>query len=185
MGTRGKTTIYNEQDEPILSFYRQTDSYFDGHGTELQEFLKDVIIVNGYNSGTPKKAANGMKCLAAQLVAHFKNGIGGIYIINHDDEQEYNYDIRYVRPGKVSLIGDNWKEVKVFPLYSEPEVEYDTVAEFVYPRRDGEMVWRKIGVAEHNADYIEGVDLNENKRFKRFRLDRVLDGKIITTPVES
>ena len=34
---------------------------------------------DGISGGTPERAANGMGCLAAQVVAHFKQGIGRFF----------------------------------------------------------------------------------------------------------
>ena len=129
MGTRSKTTIFDENGKPLLSFYRQMDGYFEDHGQDLQDFLSEMVVVNGYGTNTPSKAANGMGCLAAQLIAHFKNGIGGIYICNHNDKQEFNYEIRLAKPipasllsgplsrdaGRLTLVGRGYDETKTFP----------------------------------------------------------------------
>lgn len=116
MGTRSTTTIVDEDGKTLVKFYRQYDGYPSGHGQELAKFLGGVDRLNGFSLGdrslTPfyqydfKKHrmqfhgpvesgnANGMGCLAAQLLTHFKlhTGIGGIYCIPvNDDQQEYNY----------------------------------------------------------------------------------------------
>ena len=112
MGTRSLTYIeesrecpiydeeYNnktyETKQNILCMYRQYDGYLSGYGMELAKFLQDFTVVNGYNSLTPKRSANGMGCLAAQLIAHFKDGIGNVYIYHPDAEdcgEEYTYTI--------------------------------------------------------------------------------------------
>ena len=64
----------HETKQNILCMYRQYDGYLSGHGAELAEFLQGFNIVNGIRLGTPKRTANGMGCLAAQLIAHFKDG---------------------------------------------------------------------------------------------------------------
>ena len=51
MGTRSKTTVFNEDNKPILSIYSQFDGYYDGLGRELQAFLKDRKIVSGFSTG--------------------------------------------------------------------------------------------------------------------------------------
>ena len=84
MGTRSITRVHDagKDSKVILAVYRQMDGYFEGMGADLTTFLTDMSVVNGINLGkNPKKAANGMSCLAAQLVAHFKTGIGGIYFL--------------------------------------------------------------------------------------------------------
>jgi hypothetical protein len=130
MGTRSKTTVFDENNKPILSLYRQFDGYFDGHGEELAEFLKNRVIVNGFTLDDASKpnVSNGMSCLAASLVAHFKKAIGDFYITDHDTNEEFNYEVRFVADpilpqssfkarNRVSLTGKNNKETKDFMLY--------------------------------------------------------------------
>jgi hypothetical protein len=94
MGTRSLTKVYDEG-EIVLVMYRQMDGYPSGHGAELARFLDGLTIVNGIGINTPAKAANGMGCLAAQIVAHFKDGIGGIYLMPADaGDEEYVYEVR-------------------------------------------------------------------------------------------
>jgi hypothetical protein len=78
--------------------YRQFDGYPSGHGKELAEFLKPMEIVNGLRPGAAEnKIANGAGCLAAQMVAHFKDEPGGIYlqsVTNRDyDSIDYIYHV--------------------------------------------------------------------------------------------
>ncbi len=91
MGTRATTTIYNNK-QPLVTIYRQMDGYWSGHGHELRNFLAGMTIVNGISGSTANKA-NGMGCLAAQLIARLKVGIGGIYITSLDDKEGYHYEI--------------------------------------------------------------------------------------------
>ena len=79
MGTRCLTVIKDYNDKEIVVMYRQYDGYIDVHGHELANFCKDIKIVNGYGSDT-KNIANGMGCLAAQIVSHFKKDEVGIII---------------------------------------------------------------------------------------------------------
>lgn len=100
MGTRCLTVIKDndEKQTEIVVMYRQMDGYPSGHGKELKDFLKGKKIVNGFGSNDEKNF-NGMACLAAQVVAHFKTGIGGIYLHpagtrNMDEEFIYTvYDM--------------------------------------------------------------------------------------------
>lgn len=104
MGTRSLTYVYESfindkgqrQNEPIMCMYRQFDGYVAGHGAELAEFLTSGKLVNGLSVGQ-SAVYNGMGCLAAQLVAHFKKEPGGFYlhapILNRDDWQEYEYHV--------------------------------------------------------------------------------------------
>ena len=107
MGTRSLTHFIERQTEPskdkrrkpivkdteIVVMYRQYDGYPSGHGIELAEFLADGEMVNGIGLGN-KKVFNGMGCLAAQVVAEFKSGPGGIYLHpagTTDCWEEYDY----------------------------------------------------------------------------------------------
>lgn len=105
MGTRSLTYVYqtykNDEgkkvNEPIICLYRQYDGYIDGHGAELAEYLAKGNIVNGIGSGEAEGVWNGMGCLAASLVAHFKKEPGNFYlhapILNRDDWQEFEYHV--------------------------------------------------------------------------------------------
>jgi hypothetical protein len=98
MGTRS-LTIFNSNysDEEIVVMYRQYDGYPTGHGKELLEFLKGMTIVNGISAKkNPDKFANGMDCLAAQVVKHFKKDAGGFYLHRagtRDVGEEFIYTI--------------------------------------------------------------------------------------------
>jgi hypothetical protein len=94
MGTRSVTHIDNDDGNTLLSMYRQMDGYPEGHGLDVARFLQGMILVNGIASYEGKQA-NGMSCLAAQVVAHFKEGIGGFYIVDSDQEEEYNYVVYF------------------------------------------------------------------------------------------
>jgi hypothetical protein len=106
MGTRSLTFVYDSYkdeagkivQEPIINMYRQYDGYPTGHGAELAEFLAPFNMVNGIPVGKSieRKMANGMGCLAAQLVANFKDGAGGFYLYPTsavDCGQDYEYHI--------------------------------------------------------------------------------------------
>jgi hypothetical protein len=94
MGTRSLTFVY-DGDKPIVNMYRQFDGYPTGHGQELAEFLLSGKMVNGY-SDKDAKQFNGMGCLAAQMIAHFKESVGGFYIYSVDSTdcwQDYEYHV--------------------------------------------------------------------------------------------
>lgn len=101
MGTRSITTIIDNQwgkPEKICTMYRQYDGYPSGHGAELHAFLAPMGITNGIGSDMEEGGwANGAGCLAAQMVAHFKDGIGGIYLTaprTKLDGEDYGYEIK-------------------------------------------------------------------------------------------
>jgi hypothetical protein len=102
MGTRSLTFFYETEmadpiSRPFLNMYRQFDGYPAGHGLELSNFLNGMTMVNGYGSEQEDGGyANGMGCLAAQAIAHFKQGIGGFYIVSVDERdcgQDYEYHV--------------------------------------------------------------------------------------------
>jgi hypothetical protein len=98
VGTRSLTFVYDDDNKPIINMYRQYDGYFSGHGAELAKFLQPFQIIKGIGGGQNKlgKFANGMGCLAAQLVAHFKNDVGGFYLYPvsaKDCGQDYEYHV--------------------------------------------------------------------------------------------
>jgi hypothetical protein len=103
MSTRSLTFVYSESKRgekatPIINMYRQYDGYPSGHGVELAEFLSDGKIINGISAGAKGKLFNGMGDLAAQMVAHFKKGVGGFYlypVITTDCAQDYEYHQEY------------------------------------------------------------------------------------------
>jgi hypothetical protein len=96
MGTRCLTIVY-DHGKPIVNLYRQYDGYPTGHGAELYEFLQQfAAITNGIAVGETRKTANGMGCLAAQLISHFKQSVGGFYIHSveaTDCGQDYEYHV--------------------------------------------------------------------------------------------
>ena len=97
MGTRSLTFVY-DSGNPIMCMYRQFDGYPEGHGQELAEFLNTLQVGNGI-SGNPNlfEFANGMGCLAAQMIVWFKKTPGGFYIhpvdLNQDCWQDYEYHV--------------------------------------------------------------------------------------------
>ncbi len=112
MGTRSLTFVYDE-DTPLINMYRQYDGYPSGHGAELANFLSGFEIVNGYGEERPK-LANGMGCLAGQMIANFKKTVGGFYIYAVTDTecfQDYEYHVYENRvvvknPDEVIFEGD-------------------------------------------------------------------------------
>ena len=102
MGTRSLTHVIQtymdgekEKTTPIMTMYRQYDGYPSGMGVELAEFLNGGEMVNGIGWGQTN-VFNGAGCLAAQLVAHFKNGPGGFYLrkpMSKNCGEEFVYEV--------------------------------------------------------------------------------------------
>ena len=109
MGTRSLTRViprqegrsFNEGHKKVelafVNMYRHLDGYPEGHGLDLAEFLKDIKIVNGIPLNKELgNQANGSGCLAAQMIKHFKNDVGYIYLHPHTDDlgwEDYIYTI--------------------------------------------------------------------------------------------
>lgn len=95
MGTRSLTIVMDGNQE-LCRIYRQYDGYPVGHGLDLAR-LCDVEIVNGITPGRTN-IANGMGCLAAQIIHGLKEGPGGIYLEptggELNDWCEYIYIVR-------------------------------------------------------------------------------------------
>jgi len=131
MGTRSLTFVYDDKTR-VMCMYRQFDGYPSGHGRELAEFLSSFdAVVNGYAFNETRKVANGMGCLAAQLVANFKVGVGGFYLYtttSKDCGQEYEYHVyaekvvvKETYDNNKTIFTGNWKDF--FSFCCELEVE--------------------------------------------------------------
>src|SRR5436190_14034075 len=105
MGTRSLTIVEEDGGAEICVLYRQYDGHPTGHEAELKSFLEAIQIVNGLGIGDDKRVANGMDCLAAQLIAHFKKEPGGFYLYpagTRDCGEEYIYTV-YLDIGKLMM----------------------------------------------------------------------------------
>ena len=105
MGTRSTYRIIEQytddksqkvMNQEICLVYRQFDGYPSGHPLETAEWLASGKVVNGYGN-TDTLQFNGAGCLAAQLVAKYKDGVGGTYIQSLKSRgnswEDYLYDI--------------------------------------------------------------------------------------------
>ena len=111
MGTRCITTVFDENDIPLVCLYRQFDGYPEGHGEELREFVAARPIINGIRDEKPGHAANTMRCLAAQIVARFKgeSDLGSFYLYPVDTAMErcgaeYHYKVKFDALGKPAIV---------------------------------------------------------------------------------
>lgn len=97
MGTRSTTKFIEKREEkltPLVNIYEQWDGYIEGKGYDLADFLKSKTIINGISRGQDTSDyANGFGCLIAQYIKEFKKGVGGLYIADLDNKQEYNYEV--------------------------------------------------------------------------------------------
>ncbi len=107
MGTRALTFVYDGE-RPIINLYRQYDGYPSGHGAELAQFLEGYTVVNGFGEKR-SKLANGMGCLAAQLVANFKTEVGQFYLHSPNEKdcgQDFEYHV-YSKDGELRVAVTN------------------------------------------------------------------------------
>ena len=121
MGTRCLTFVY-DGNVPVINIYRQFDGYPSGHGHELAQFLNSKTLVNGYKDKNSAEA-NGMGCLAAQLIVQLKHGVGGIYIYpvaSTDCFQDYEYHVYennvIVKDPTAVIFEGTWKQFAQFCL---------------------------------------------------------------------
>lgn len=136
MGTRSLTIIKddspgkNQEGKDICVLYRQMDGYPSGHGEDLKEFLSDINLVNGISLFETRRIANGMQCLAAQLVAHFKTGPGSFYLYPIDTRncgEQYIYTV-YEKEGIIHLrVQDVYKkDDDIGTIYDGPVKEFSS-----------------------------------------------------------
>jgi hypothetical protein len=136
MGTRS-TTTFNKIDEwedskgqkhketiHLVTCYKQFDGYPSGYGLELANFLASGVLVNGFGDSKILQF-NGMGCLAAQVIALFKDGVGGYYIEPEGCSlEQFNYTV-YNKGDKVFLRCEDYDNELLF------EGEPKDFAEFV------------------------------------------------------
>ena len=108
MGTRSTTSFY-DGDEHLLTYYRQYDGYPTHYGQRLAHQISRCEIVNGFTlameGGTH---ANGVGCLVAQILTHWKMGdglLGGLYIQPEDTKnlEAYHYDVVFDEDNECSI----------------------------------------------------------------------------------
>lgn len=128
--------MQDNQGKEIAVLYRQYDGYPDGHGNDLKELLGPITIVNGIRGGQ-KHIANGAECLAAQIVAHFKEDVGGFYLYpagTRDCGEEYVYTVypsgelvnMRVQVGSVTFFGlPGTKQSNMPVLYDGAAKDFD------------------------------------------------------------
>jgi len=125
MGTRCLTVFKNASDKEIVVLYRQGDGYMGGHGKELAEFLAEGKIVNGFSMDEKRKVFNGMECLTAQVISHFKKEIGNFYLYPAET-RGCGEDYLYIVTGKVG----QEPHIECYRLpYEKPHITYERLAD--------------------------------------------------------
>jgi len=87
MSTRSLTIVRNPEGNTLLTLYKQSDGYPRHYGYYLAKLLAQVRMTHGLiqdrNLG---HSANGLGCLAAQIVAKLKDAAGEVYLVPEWDE---------------------------------------------------------------------------------------------------
>jgi len=186
MGTRSLTRVFDVHPERggncLVCIYGQYDGYIkDGLGDQLKEIVTDAKIVEGISLGENADCYNGVECFAASLVGKLKDGIGGFYLYpimspSDSPSEEYNYDIWPSENGDKLVLRVKTDDSIERMLVSDVPKSY---VEFVYPTSTHpiENVWRMVELVERNDEYICGLDVDDNLKFKRYRIDRIVGGK--------
>ena len=89
---------FSKQLEPSAihaQIYHHWDGYPRGLGVTLANYLNGYEILNGIPLNYQGPIANGMGCLAAQLVSYIKDGPGNVYLQPPEerDFEDYEYFI--------------------------------------------------------------------------------------------
>jgi len=87
-------TVVKDGPHTLVSMYKQCDGSPEGYGYDLAKFLAKVRITNGVVTDDREKlgsTANTPLCLAAQIVAKFKEGAGEVYLQPPWEEGEDMY----------------------------------------------------------------------------------------------
>ncbi len=166
MGTRCLTIVEEVGGVEICVLYRQYDGYPTGHGAELKSFLEGMQLVNGLGLGDQNRMANGMDCLAAQLIAYLKTEPGGFYLYpagTRDCGEEYIYTVYLdtgklmmrVEAGAVTFFGlPGTKKVSMSTLYDGEIESFDPQAV--------ETLWRTSGRDQVINDFVNDVVLSSD-----------------------
>ena len=82
-------------DKIHTQIYNHYDGYPQGLGVKLANLLDGYNVVNGLSNSYQGPIANGMGCLAAQLVSYIKDEAGNIYLQKpiEKDWEDYNQHI--------------------------------------------------------------------------------------------
>ena len=116
MSTRALVRFVNKKGKNVATIYKHFDGYPEGFGLDLANFLSDMVIVEGIDLVHKGHVANGMECLAAQVVAFFKQGVGDVYLypsdtLESDTDANYVYVIKDKGDGDVLFIVYNGSRV--------------------------------------------------------------------------
>lgn len=99
MGTRCITHVYQMPHlggEIVASFYRQFDGYYEGHGKDITDWLKDKKLTNGWSSN--KNYESGLWFnRSGQMVIELMHQVGNLELEKTDESrtEEFTYYVTY------------------------------------------------------------------------------------------
>ena len=125
MGTRSITVVKDEEGKKIIEMYIQYDGYPEGVGKDLLDFIATGKMVNGI--GGDANVFNGISCFAAQLVAHLKNGAGGVYLYapTKDFKNKKKYNEKYWAEYYYEI--SSGLQVRCWDCYSNQEIDLENL----------------------------------------------------------
>lgn len=127
MGTRSLTIFLDDRTGyEIVVLYNQHGGNPSGYGYNLANYLKKFIITDGVEFVEGKHTANGMSCLAAQVISNFKEGPGGFYLYparTRNCGEDYAYTIYKNSLHGVNIYCHDVDEDKV--LFDGPADQYE------------------------------------------------------------
>ena len=147
MATRAIIAVHDEDGQEMVTIYKHWDGYPEapGLGADLAEFLAGIRLVNGLPLDRTG-LANGMDCLAAQIVAFLKEEAGDVYLQamgTRDMGEEYIYHVlppeegdREARP---RLFVWDVRKKELFLLRHDPAAEEGIAKERVSPDQVPEL----------------------------------------------
>jgi len=127
MSTRALINIVDRQEGrsfsktlPSTAIHTQLYKHYDGYpkrlGVTLANYLNGYDIRNGVPSEHQGPLANGIGCLAAQLVSYMKDGPGDVYLRkpSNIDMEDYVYYIWIKENEEIMISIFNYEEECIF-----------------------------------------------------------------------
>lgn len=93
MSTSASFTLIDKH-EPVITMYSHWDGYPEGVPLKVMKWLSEIKVVDALTLDN-ENVANGVSCLAAQLIAKFKTGAGSIYLYNPEMQYQLGEDYIY------------------------------------------------------------------------------------------
>ena len=136
MSTRALINIVERQEGrsfsktlPSTAIHTQIYKHYDGYpedlGVTLANYLNGYDILNGIPNSHQGPIANGIGCMAAQLVSYIKDGPGNVYLQppHNIDIEDYVYYIWVKENEEIMISIFNYEEECIFVGNSESLME--------------------------------------------------------------